>query len=82
MPNATAFLAPILEIEPVAAHARRAIAERARLAGAGGRLPIEEAMARVAERGPDAVAPLPGGAPGGTREAAPGTETDALGEAP
>ncbi len=57
VPAVETFPAPGLEIQPVAAYAAYLAAQRARLAGADGRLPIERAMARVAARGPDAFGP-------------------------
>ena len=58
MPRVDPFPAPALEIEPVTAYARYLAAERARLAGAGSRVPIEDAMARIAARGADAFGPV------------------------
>ena len=50
---------PGLEIEPVARFAAYQADQRAQLAGASGRLPIDAAMAQIAARGADAFAPLP-----------------------
>ena len=65
IPAVDPFPAPSLEIHPVASYAAYLTAQRARLAGADGRIPIEEAMTRVAVRGADAYGPVipPGGAP-------------------
>ncbi|EKE44606.1 hypothetical protein OCGS_1444 [Oceaniovalibus guishaninsula JLT2003] len=57
--NLSAFPAPALEIEPVQAFQSYRERERVRLAGAEGRMPIEEAMALIAARGANAYSPLP-----------------------
>ena len=59
MPRVDAVPEPGLEIEPVARFAAYQAEQRARLAGADGRLPIDAAMAQIAARGADAFAPLP-----------------------
>ena len=49
--TATGFAAPGLETYPVEAFRSYEAAEQARLAGAGGRTPIEDAMAEIVRRG-------------------------------
>ncbi|PVA08897.1 hypothetical protein DC366_16490 [Pelagivirga sediminicola] len=52
MPNkAAGFAPPGLETYPIEAFRSYEAAEQARLAGAGGRTPIEDAMAEVVQRG-------------------------------
>ncbi len=55
-----AFAEPDLEIRPVADYDAFLARQRADLAGAGGRMAIDEAMARIAARGAEAFAPLEG----------------------
>ncbi|SIT86627.1 hypothetical protein [Pontibaca methylaminivorans] len=52
------FAGPELETAPVAGHAAFLARQRADLAGAGGRMPIDRAMAQIAARGEDAFAPV------------------------
>lgn len=49
--TATGFAAPRLETYPVEAFRSYEAAEQAHLAGAGGRIPIEDAMAEIVRRG-------------------------------
>ncbi len=54
------FAAPRLETWPVENYARFLARQSAALGGAEGRMPIGEAMARIAARGANAFAPLEG----------------------
>jgi hypothetical protein len=67
-PRPDDFGPPRLETSPVDEQAAYLTRQESLLAGAGGRAPIEEGMRRIAERGPDAYAPLPLPEAGGGRE--------------
>lgn len=58
-PRPAAFAAPGLEVAPVEDYDAYMAHQRALLAGAGGRKPIEDAMAEVARRGTLAPAGTP-----------------------
>ncbi len=55
---AQVFDGPVLETRPVADYDAFRARQRADLEGAGGRMAIQQAMARIVARGRDAFAPL------------------------
>lgn len=57
-PPATGVVGPSLETRPVADFEAFDKRQRAELAGAGDRIPIAQAMARIVARGADAFAPV------------------------